>query len=441
MAMALGVIALGLVGAFSLAAGELPDNRKFGSIVNSDIDNALYGASGKQTTPAEYKKAVLRLLDVKPGLLAQNVGMPDPVVYRSKVATAWNKYLTEVCQSRNWVKAGETDSSADALTSLFDAGADPLEITIKACRERNVPIVASYRMNAEDFYEGELNLYDFGRAHKDLRIPGRNCLDPAHPEVFRHRMEIFTEVATDYDIDGIEFDFRRWSYMISNPHENYSLLTRMVRQTREMLDEVARKKGRARMILGARVGPILRGAFTKEDFPGAYFGSPENQSCEDMGLDVATWIKEGYVDYVCPSFFWPRLPGLPRTAEFVALARGTKVGIYPTVFGLPGWAEDTKNRVEDTDETRQRHRRELCEAALQMYGDGADGISTFNMFPQHYPLPGEDQPGWGKKREWSNLYGRSAKGYGWVLQEVMPKLGNAEGLRRYLKQQAPTSDE
>jgi len=99
MAMALGVIALGLVGAFSLAAGELTDNRKFGSIVNSDIDNTLYGASGEQTTPAEYKKAVLRLLDVKPGLLAQNVGMPDPVVYRSKVATAWNKYLTEVCRS------------------------------------------------------------------------------------------------------------------------------------------------------------------------------------------------------------------------------------------------------------------------------------------------------------------------------------------------------
>ena len=190
-------------------------NRKLGSILNNDINNILFAVSGAGTTPAEYRKAVDHLLDTKPGVLAQNVGMPDPIIYRSNVATTWDKYV-----------GGE---QAQAQADLFAAGTNPLAITIEACRERDVMIVASYRMNAEDFYDRTTEVYDFGRQHKDLRIPGAHCLDPAHPEVFEHRTAIFAEVARDYDIDGIEFDFRRWCHMISDPLENHPILTRMVR--------------------------------------------------------------------------------------------------------------------------------------------------------------------------------------------------------------------
>src|SRR5438445_10410098 len=62
------------------------NNKSLGSILNNDINNILGVLSGAKTTPAEYKKAVLHLLDAKPGVLAQNVGMPDPVIYRSQVA-------------------------------------------------------------------------------------------------------------------------------------------------------------------------------------------------------------------------------------------------------------------------------------------------------------------------------------------------------------------
>jgi uncharacterized lipoprotein YddW (UPF0748 family) len=64
-------------------------------------------------------------------------------------------------------------------------------------------------LNAEDFYAGELDMSDFNRQHKDLRIPGANCLESARPEVCAHRVAIFAEAASDYDIDGIEVDFRR----------------------------------------------------------------------------------------------------------------------------------------------------------------------------------------------------------------------------------------
>lgn len=366
MTVVLCVLALGMVSASSFAAeGRLPDNRSLGSILNNDINNILYAVSGADTTPAEYKKAVMHLLDTQPGVLAQNVGLPDPVIYRTNIATTWDKYM-----------GGD---QAAAMAALLAAGTDPFTITIEACRARDVLVLASYRMNAEDFYEETTNMSDFGRAHKDLRIPGANCLDPLHPEVFDHRMAVFREVAENYDIDGIEFDFRRWTHMVSNPLENHAVLTRMVRETRKMLDEVAKKKGRPRLLLGARVAPMIEGD---------PLGSTD-MSCKDLGLDVATWVKDGLVDVLCPSFFWGHNPGDdPKTAEFVALAKGTAVGIYPTVFPYSKWQKESPEaeRIEpDETEAVRRYRDDILTAALKCYAEGADGISTFNWVPHQQP--------------------------------------------------------
>jgi hypothetical protein len=199
-------------------------------------------------------------------------------------------------------------------------------------------------------------------------------------------MGIFAEVAQKYDVDGIEFNFRRWCKMISDPLKNHPVLTKMVRETRRMLDETARAKGRDRMLLGVRVGPSLA------DPPGSEYPGGEarvDPSCRELGLDVRTWVKEGLVDFICPSLFWPKLPGVPKTAEFVALVGDRNIGVHPTVFPLPTWGED-KISIQDMspDEIKdmmRRHRDEICHAALRCYADGAHGISTFNWFGyQHY---------------------------------------------------------
>lgn len=359
-------------------------NRRFGTIFNNDINNILNALGDQEpveTLIADYRRALSEILEAKPGILAQNVGMPDPVIYRSRVATTWDKYHNQSLAERWGKEAAEKDWQAAGMKALLDAGTDPLLLTIEACRERDVLIVASYRMNAEDFYEQTTNMSDFGRAHKHQRIPGANCLDPAHPEVYRHRMEIFAEVANEYDIDGIEFDFRRWTHMISDPLKNHPVLTRMVAETRQLLDEVAEKKGRKKLILGARVGPSLADAPATE-YPG---GNVKNDiSCERLGLDVGTWIEKGYVDYVSPTLFWPRWPGHPNTGEFVELAKGRNVGIYPTLFPLPGWLDkdESPDKAIDPGDTEKlkKYKEGLCEIALQMYEDGADGISTFNWY-------------------------------------------------------------
>ena len=129
-----------------------------------------------------------------------------------------------------------------------------------------------------------------------------------------------------------------------------------------------------------------------------------------------------------------------RPPGWVLLGAVAGVGAWfclGSIFALPAWAEDEDNPFDDTPETRKRHRDELCEVVLQMYADGADGISTFNMFPHQWPIPGQDQAGWGGKREWSDLYGRSAIGYGWVMQALFPRLGDPEAIRAYVGQDDP----
>ena len=431
--------------------GKIPGNRELGSIFNSDIDGLLYLAAGKDTTPVQYRQAVCDMLGYGMQVLAQNVGMPDPVIYPTQVATTWDTYLTEVCRRLDWVKDGETDCSADALKALFEAGTDPLSITIDACRERGVLIVASYRMNAEDFYAGEPDLFDFGRAHSEWRIPiseeekrrwidggdpsppdFANCLDPAVPEVYAHRMAVFTEVAELYDIDGIEFDFRRWTHMISDPLENHAILTKMLAETRQMLDRVAAAKGRARLLLGARVAGALDTPEKAANYAGAH--SPgADPSCRELGLDVRTWIEKELVDYVCPSLFWPRLPGLPFTVEFVELARDRAVGIYPTVFPLPAWAEDRENPVTDSTEARRRHRDEIVAAALACYRDGADGISTFNWNRDDPDSPLREGHKYVKE------YGRGCAGYSRVNIQVHRELTSTEALEALLNADPPAA--
>jgi len=194
------------------AVKSLSDNKRLCHIFNNDIDNLLYASSGKDITIEEYKRGVTAMLGGKPVVLAQNVGLPDPVIYPSKVATSLAKYIVEV-SLHNWPQEGPEGATrqADALRRLEALGTDPLAITVKACHQSETVIVASYRMNAEDWYKNSWMLSDFGRAHEANLISGTGALDPAIPGVFEQRMQIFTEVAEQYGIDGIEFDFRRWT--------------------------------------------------------------------------------------------------------------------------------------------------------------------------------------------------------------------------------------
>ena len=193
------------------------------------------------------------------------------------------------------------------------------------------------------------------------------------------------------------------------------------------------------MILGARVGPMIRGQYRKSDFPGATAteASGGNASSADLGMDVPTWVKEELVDYLCPSLWWPKLPGIPRTAEYAALAKDKPVGIYPTVFPLPAWAIDNLPGDElsaaETAAMMRRHRDEICRAALQCYADGADGVSTFNWFGHSQFSHLAKQEGFGRSTYGATLFYKRTELF------VHRFLSSPEALRECL-QKEPTTD-
>ena len=389
------------------------NGRKLRVILNMDDSARLARSPGRDITAQWHRDDLLQeLIVTRPGVYAQCVGFPDPVIYRSKVATTMDKYIEIYTK----------DPRGPAMRRLLELGTDPLELVVEVCRQRGVPIVASYRMNAEDMGEKQLDLFDFGRAHKDWAIPGGNCLDPAIPQVYEHRMEIFREVAEDYDIDGIEFDFRRWYRMVSEPLKNHAVLTRMVRDTRRMLDEVARNKGRKKLLLGARVGISI---------DGPPITHPHHEvSCRDLGLDVRTWVAEDLVDYLAPAMFHgtfdrTKYDGKEKTlvdiAGFVELVADKPIGIYPTLWHYgPKVTEDQPAGVNgeyfvSNEDAKAMHyfKNNLCDTALDWYAQGASGVSTFNWF-----LPD------------GQVY-RFGPGVQMISHYVFSKLGDPQVLRAY----------
>jgi hypothetical protein len=423
----------------SQLAPIIPSGKKLGTIFNNDINNILLQAGLKGGQVADYQRYLDQLLAMKPKVLAQNIGLPDPVIYRSDVATTLDKYVVEISK----VAWPENDPEKDSipqekcLLNLFAAGTDPLKLTIDACRRNGVLVVASYRMNAEDWYQNTWRLSDFGREHPDYRIaaqkdtpgwgkPLTGNLDPAIPDVYEHRMKIFREVAEKYDIDGIEFDFRRWYHMVSDPEKNHVVLTRMVRDTRAMLDEVAKRKGRNKLLLGVRVAASLDSPPDVFLHPGAWHAENLEYSCKYYGLDVPTWTKEELVDYICPSQFLGQLPCMPLTREFVTLTKNTNIGVYPTLWSMASWMHEIIGVEKDISlEVKDRpalalYKYDLCASALRMYQDGADGISTFNWYAH---LVDSD-----------STWPAGGAGAVAVQKYVLPFLNDPAAIRKYLDQ-------
>ena len=351
--------------------------KRLRTIFNSDESNVTMAMDPNTAKPADCRNVIHAILNLGPGVLSQCVGLPDCVIYRSKVATPFTKYAAEV--------AGGSDRHATVTGKLHAAGTDILQLAVEACHERGVPLVASYRMNSEDYYDKTYLLSDLG-AHTPSgasRVPAawtrpfRKCTPTVGRYSARLRRTTTSTGSSSISAAGI--------HMVSNPEKNHVILTRMIRETRQMLDEVAKRKGRKKLLLGARVSPSLDTPPNPFVYPGEFYPTdPQNSSCKAIGLDVKTWIKEGLVDYVCPATFIGPLPALPLTHEFTDLAKGTEVGVYPTLWQMSGWMHGVGERwitlAKADEKALALYKYDLCTTALRMYRDGADGISTFNWF-------------------------------------------------------------
>ncbi len=251
--------------------------------------------------------------------------------------------------------AGWSDVPSSKVTDLFPwrppgmdaAGMDPLKVLIDRCHHHGMKFIADIRMN-----DRHGQRHGILSEHPEWIILG-SANDYALDDV-RNMMLTFTkEVLDNYDVDGIEYDYMRWCHMFKpgEGKKNAHLLTDFTRKSRALLNEEAKRRVCDRLEFGVRVPQSIG-------------------ECDHLGFDLATWIKEGLVDYVVPSDFM-HIDMNMKTDDFVKLANGTSCKIYPAIH----------NRISmdgPNEHYRLMNLANFRAAAQNFYGFGADGVSPYN---------------------------------------------------------------
>ena len=263
----------------------------------------------------------------------------------------------------------------ESMQILAGTGIDTIETVVEYGHSVGLEVHISQRMEAfqccppfEDYFTGH-----FYRDHPEWRcvdIDGREIarMSYAFPEVRELLIQVFQELATRYDIDGINPIFNRGAPFVlyegplvdgfreetgleatqlAEDDERYlryraGVMTEFMAELRRAMDEIGSARGRPLEISAH----VLNNAETNLFY----------------GLDVPAWVEGGLIDNLI-SYPW-------RDEEidvgyFGQLTAGSPVQYYPEIMPRTMPAEDFRVR------------------ALQYYAAGADGLCFWDTNGRH----------------------------------------------------------
>ena len=275
-------------------------------------------------------------------------------VFPSKVDTDWTKYSPDQPFSKF--------RSYDYVMKYLHAGGDPVKDTLDACRKCGKDFFISYRMN-DHHYITDLTWpshNSFWRDHPEYwlgdsetspysRKDNIRLLNYMLPEVREYYFAILEELCTNYDVDGVELDFQRFSkfFRSGDLEEGTQVMTAFVGRIRTMLDRIGSQREKA-LRLCIRVPETLA-------------------KCEQAGLDIPTWDAERLVDMINVSSFYIHTMELD-VEDFQAKTTHAKV------YGEMNYVTYQKTPAARRYTTFEVYRA----SALNLYDRGVDGLSLFN---------------------------------------------------------------
>lgn len=289
---------------------------------------------------------------------------------------------------------------SNVVADFLELGTDPLRVMIEFCREHDLEIIWSMRMNDthDSPHTPERPHYywsSFKEQHPEALLGARDrrpahgswvAVDYARPEVREFLFRVFEELCRDYDIDGIEMDFYRHLVYFGTvaqggqaTPEEIETMTDLVRRVRAMTEVEGVRRGKP-LLLTARV--------------------PDSVGfCMGMGLDIETWLEEGLLDVLIAGGDF-RL----NSWEYSA-ALGERHGI-PVYADLdPSIPYGLGKRFDRNSLQALRGR------ALEAWDAGMAGVYLFNHFNPRHPLWWElgdpDALGRQEKLYFANVKGRS----------------------------------
>lgn len=262
-------------------------------------------------------------------------------------------------------------AAARYVHELIDHGTDSLEVMTNFCHEHNMECFWSMRMNDNHDSTRDYILPQWKRDNPEL-LMGRkgdefpyiyrkwSMVDYGKQEVRDKVFRILEDVATRYDIDGLEYDFFRHpgffrpQFMgMSVTDEHRDMMTNLLHRVREMADEVGRKRGK----------PILIACRLPDSV----------EFCRAIGLDLERWLQEDLIDIITGCGYFKLEPW----ENWVTLGKKYEV---PTYACLVRRRIIEKEMDADTDIKYWRGE------ALNAWKAGIDGIYTFNRFNPNDPI-------------------------------------------------------
>ncbi len=178
---------------------------------------------------------------------------------------------------------------------LHESNLNAYRVWLEVLRKEGFEGWISCRMNdVHNVYDEDNYCHDtFWREHPEYRCSQFDgtwagyCLDFKYPEVRDYKMALIEEMLTLYDCDGLELDWLRFPRCLQPGYEREGarFVTEVVRRTREFANQKARERNHPIKInvrVPSRPDDALR-----------------------CGYDVINWVREGLVDVVTVSNFWP----------------------------------------------------------------------------------------------------------------------------------------
>ena len=182
----------------------------------------------------------------------------------------------------------------NAVNEFAAMGKDAMDLATDFARRNGKEIFLSLRFNDNhDNGHPEIMLSPFkidnpevmvGHEHA-VKCCGKNAADFAQEKVRAFVRKYVRGYMENYDLDGIEFDFFRHPELFRTvalgghaTAEELDLMTQLMKDFREMAEEIGRKRGRP-FVLCARV-------------PDSF------DYCRAIGIDLDAWLRAGALDFL-----------------------------------------------------------------------------------------------------------------------------------------------
>lgn len=321
------------------------------------LTNVNVGAKPQEFSEKLFRDSVKELAGTGIDAVAFSPGNGVVPWWQSKVSDHWNWFTKR------------TGKQPGGVGRYIRDGGDLVAVFVEECRKNNLSPILTIRLKDEHHIENMDSEWvsKFFFEHQDWRLDpspravfGLRGLNWIHPEVPQERLTIIRELASNYDIDGIELDFMRhppfFDLKATTPEQRQKIITGFIKNVRQILDETT-PEGKTRY-LAIRV-PNRQGELAS------------------IGLDLKTLNSEKLVDLVnvSPSYVSQVESDLKEMAEQAPDAKFFYELTHASMRGpSPSWGElidDYPIRIT-TDE-------QFYTAANLAYAQGAKGISLFNF--------------------------------------------------------------